>query len=94
MGTPRQRSPQAARAGQPSPHRILPIALDSAALQLAPELNDVSFVRLDVRQGEERDRHLILHIAVRALRTLQDLPVCTENLNPEVVVMKSAQDGA
>jgi hypothetical protein len=60
--------------GSASPHRILPIALDSAALQLAPELNDVSFVRLDVRQGEERVRHLILHIAVRALRTLQDLP--------------------
>jgi hypothetical protein len=57
-----------------SPHRVLPIALDAAALQLAPALNYVSFVRLDVRQGEERDRHLILHIAVRALRALQDLP--------------------
>ena len=31
-----------------SPHRVLPIALDGAALQLAPGLNDVSFVRLDV----------------------------------------------
>ena len=52
----------------------MPVALDAAALQLAPALNDVSFVRLDVRQGNERDRHLILHIAVRALRALQDLP--------------------
>lgn len=57
-----------------SPHRVLPVALDANALQLAPTLTDVSFVRLDVRQGEERDRHLILHIAVRALRALQDLP--------------------
>src|SRR6516164_7111032 len=57
-----------------SPHRVLPVALDAAALQLAPALNDVSFVRLDVRQGNERERHLILHIAVRALRALQDLP--------------------
>jgi hypothetical protein len=57
-----------------SPHRVLPVALDSNALQLAPVLNDVSFVRLDVRQGNERDRHLILHIAVRGLRALQDLP--------------------
>jgi len=57
-----------------SPHRVLPVALDANGLQLAPALNDVSFVRLDVRQGNERDRHLILHIAVRALRALQDLP--------------------
>ena len=57
-----------------SPHRVLPIALDGAALQLAPGLNDVSFVRLDVRKGNERERHLVLHIAVRALRALQDLP--------------------
>lgn len=57
-----------------SPHRVLPVALDASALQLAPTLNDVSFVRLDVRQGSERDRHLILHIAARALRALQDLP--------------------
>ena len=57
-----------------SPHRVLPVALDANALQLAPALSDVSFVRLDVRQGNERDRHLILHIAVRALRALQDLP--------------------
>jgi hypothetical protein len=62
------------RPASASTHRVLPIALDAAALQLAPALNDVSFVRLDVRQGEERDRHLILHIAVRALRALQDLP--------------------
>src|SRR5262245_34414017 len=40
-----------------SPHRVLPVALDTAALQLAPALNDVSFVRLDVRQGNERERH-------------------------------------
>ena len=53
---------------------MLPIALDGAALQLAPGLNDVSFVRLDVRKGNERERHLVLHIAVRALRALQDLP--------------------
>jgi TIR domain/SLOG cluster2 len=53
---------------------VLPVALDSNGLQLAPVLNDVSFVRLDVRQGNERDRHLILHIAVRGLRALQDLP--------------------
>jgi len=57
-----------------NPHRVLPVALDAAALQLAPALNDVSFVRLDVRQGNDRYRHLILHIAVRALRALQDLP--------------------
>jgi hypothetical protein len=57
-----------------SPHRVLPVALDAAALQLTPALNDVSFVRLDVRQGNDRERHLILHIAVRALRALQDLP--------------------
>jgi hypothetical protein len=57
-----------------SPHRVLPVALDAGALQLAPTLNYVSFVRLDVRQGDERLRHLILHIAVRALRALQDLP--------------------
>jgi hypothetical protein len=61
-------------AGGTSPHRILPVALDAAALLLTPELNNVSFVRLDVRQGVEGNRHLILHIAVRALRTLQDLP--------------------
>ena len=53
---------------------VLPVALDATALQLAPALNEVSFVRLDVRHGNERDRHLILHIAVRALRALQDLP--------------------
>jgi hypothetical protein len=57
-----------------SPHRVLPVALDGGALQLAPTLDHVSFVRLDVRQGDERERHLILHIAVRALRALQDLP--------------------
>jgi len=57
-----------------SPHRVLPVALDSGALQLAPTLDYVSFVRLDVRQGDERERHLVLHIAVRALRALQDLP--------------------
>ena len=37
-----------------SPHRVLPVALDATALQLAPALNDVSFVRLDVRQGNEK----------------------------------------
>jgi hypothetical protein len=57
-----------------SPHRVLPVALDSQALGLASVLNDVSFVRLDVREGIGRERHLILHIAVRALRALQNLP--------------------
>jgi hypothetical protein len=57
-----------------SPHRVLPVALDAGALQLAPTLDYVSFVRLDVRQGDEKERHLVLHIAVRALRALQDLP--------------------
>lgn len=57
-----------------SPHRVLPVALDTDALQLAPTLNHVSFVRLDVRRGDEKDRHLVLHIAVRGLRALQDLP--------------------
>jgi hypothetical protein len=57
-----------------SPHRVLPVALDPAALQLASSLQETSFVRLDVRPSNEWDRHLILHIAVRALRALQDLP--------------------
>lgn len=57
-----------------SPHRVVPVALDEGGLQLAPTLNYTNFVRLDVRQGNERERHLVLHIAVRALRALQDLP--------------------
>ncbi|MGR9270762.1 TIR domain-containing protein (plasmid) [Rhizobium leguminosarum] len=57
-----------------SPHRILPVAVDAEALGLAPSLDNTSFVRLDVREGADRDRHLILHIAVRALRVLRDLP--------------------
>jgi hypothetical protein len=57
-----------------SPHRVLPVALDAGALGLATALNDVSFIRLDVREGTARERHLILHIAVRALRALQNLP--------------------
>lgn len=57
-----------------SPHRVLPVALDAGALQLAPTLDHRSFVRLDVRQGNEKERHLVLHIAVRVLRALQDLP--------------------
>lgn len=57
-----------------SPHRVVPVALDGGGLQLAPTLNYTNFVRLDVRQGDERERHLVLHIAVRVLRALQDLP--------------------
>ena len=57
-----------------SPHRILPVALDANGLKLSPDLSDISFVRLDARQEQQKDRHLILHIAVRALRALQDLP--------------------
>jgi hypothetical protein len=67
--------------GSASPHRVLPVALDAKALQLAPTLNDVSFLRLDVRQGDDKDRQLILHIAVRALRALQDLPQPVKPIN-------------
>lgn len=62
------------RLGSKSPHRILPVALDAAALQLADALSEVSFIRLDVREGSKRDAHLIMHVAVRALRLLQNLP--------------------
>jgi hypothetical protein len=58
-----------------SPHRLLPVALDAAALGLSPALDQTSFVRLDApRTDAARDRHLVLHIAIRALRALQDLP--------------------
>ncbi len=57
-----------------SPHRVLPVCLDAEGLGLAPSLDDISFVRLDVRDGPDRDRHLVLHIAVRSLRVLQSLP--------------------
>lgn len=60
--------------GTMSPHRVVPVALDAAALQLTPQLNTTSFVRLDVRKGAARDRHLTLHVAVPALRALHDLP--------------------
>jgi hypothetical protein len=60
--------------GTGSPHHVLPVALDSEALQLSPALSAVSFVRLDVAEGEAKDRHLVLHIAIRALRALQELP--------------------
>jgi hypothetical protein len=59
--------------GSKSPHRVLPVALDGAALQLTPDLDDISFVRLDVREGSAKERHLTLHVAVRALRALQDI---------------------
>ena len=58
-----------------SPHRVLPVALDAGALGLSPTLDQTSFVRLDAPLTEaERDRHLVLHIAIRALRALRDLP--------------------
>ena len=57
-----------------SPHRVVPVALDPAALQLTSTLSQTSFVRLDARQGGDKERHLTLHVAVRALRALQDLP--------------------
>lgn len=60
--------------GSASPHRLLPVALDAGALGLSAALDDISFIRLDVREGAERDRHLTLHIAARALRVLQALP--------------------
>jgi hypothetical protein len=56
-----------------SPHRVLPVALDNAAVTLTPDLNATSFVRLDVPM-QARDRHLVLHVAVRALRALRNLP--------------------
>ena len=57
--------------GSGSPHRVLPVAVDAQGLTLARELQKTSFVRLDVRQGAERDSHLTLHTAVRALRLLR-----------------------
>ncbi|MBZ9814747.1 TIR domain-containing protein [Mesorhizobium sp. CA7] len=60
--------------GSGSPHRVLPVALDAGALGLSTALDNISFIRLDVRKGAERDRHLNLHIAARALRVLQSLP--------------------
>jgi hypothetical protein len=57
-----------------SAHRVLPVALDAAALQLTPDLNETGFVLLDARQGRAKDHHLILHVAVRALRLLQNVP--------------------
>jgi hypothetical protein len=59
--------------GSSSPHRVLPVALDQGGLGLAPALNDASFVRLDVLTGIARERHLILHVAIRALRALRNL---------------------
>ena len=60
--------------GTSSRHRVLPVALDVAALQLSASLELTSFVRLDVREGVSKDRHLTLHVAVRALRVLQNRP--------------------
>jgi hypothetical protein len=64
--------------GTTSPHRVLPVALDVAALQLTPDLDNISFVRLDVRGGSARDSHLTLHVACRALRALRNISPPTD----------------
>jgi SLOG cluster2/TIR domain len=72
-----------------SPHRVLPVALDPEALGLASSLNKTSFIRLDAPHPTGRDRHLVVHIAVRALRALQNLPQAagkTVDVLPEIPV--------
>lgn len=53
-----------------SRHSVVPVALDDRAFRLSTSLSQTSFVRLDFRSGQVRQRHLLTHVATRGLRLL------------------------
>jgi len=46
----------------------------------------------DLRRGGWIHRKIARHYVARTLVAGDQYPVCTENLNPDVMVMKSAKD--
>lgn len=59
-----------AEAASSSRHAVVPVAVDDRAFDLSDALEETSFVRLDFREGRDAERHLLTHVATRALRLL------------------------
>lgn len=53
---------------------VLPVAVDAGAFELDDRLAQTSFVRLEFREGRDREQHLVTHVATRLLRLLRGLP--------------------